>query len=400
MSVDAAAMDRLARRLLADRAGRLSAVELDAVLSWLGGGERHGAGRLSIALGRPQTRPHRVSQLYTLLDRQFFPRGRLDLQAAHLVGSGSRAEQKARFRRLIQAFHPDRYPEMADWLTPRSQALHKAYVAFKRGETLVQTVPVPKPSPARPKPDADPDHPWQPGPFRRSARLVPERSGWLRRLFTWGRRTQRLSTMLVAGLALVVLLPLLALHLASSRQENAGESMTGAASARLPTADRPMQSGPHTARPDPQPAAAAQHSSPGGPAQADARPASAPAAVSWETPPAGQIEALLQRFSRYVNRGDLDGLRGLLAESPRSDHGAGAGGLSAHYEQVFDRSRRRYQEFQVLDIEPRPPYWSVHTLSRLTMAFDDLTARHEETRYRLAIRRLDDGELRIVGLDD
>lgn len=392
-------MDRLARRLLADRVGRLSAVELDAVLSWLGGGERHGAGRLSMALGRPPTRPHRVSQLYTVLDGQIFSRGRLDLNAAHLGSTRASAEKKARFRRLIQAFHPDRYPDMADWLTPRSQVLHKAYAAFKRGDPIVPATPAPSraPSPARPKRQAEPDHPWQPGPFRRSARLVPKRVGWLRRLFNWSRRTQRLSTMVVAGLGLVVLLPLLALHLGSGDEDASGATTPRTEAARLPTADRPMRAGPPPTEPRPAPARAGEAVEPAGLTGPGLPQAPEP---SRETPAASQIEALLQRFSRYVNRGDLDGLRTLLDEPARPDHGVDAGWLADHYEQVFALSRRRYQEFQILTIEPHPPYWSVQTLSRLTMAFDDLTARHEEGRYRLTIRRLDDGELRIVGFDD
>jgi hypothetical protein len=407
-------MDRLARRLLADGAGRLSPTELDAILSWLGGGERNGASRLSMALGRPETRPERVSQLYRLLDRQILAHGRLDFDAAHLSGVRPEAEKKARFRRLIQAFHPDRYPELEAWLTPRSQVLHAAYSGFKRGVPQVQsTAPAQRPGRSARKTNAAPvrktEHPWQPGPFRQTARLVPERVSVLRRILGAGRRTQRLSSLLIVSLATIAVLPLLALNLAGNRDLYAGRSISseneqqvqGMFPAQPRLSDEQHGSGLEARR-------AAILSS------AEKDEESVPLAASAETlstsiggpiePGAeqlatAQVEAFLERFSRYIIGGDLEGLLALVDNDASAPDYVDTEWLTEHFGTIFATSRRRHQEFRVISIEHLQPYWSVQTLSKLTMAFDDLTARHDEQPYRLILRRKEDGALRIVGID-
>ena len=398
MNARARALHALARQLLNGQSARLDAGELDALLSWLSGSQLQGAGQLAEVLGRPEERPQRVAEVYAWLDRQLFASGRLNWSAAHVSSALPASERKARLRRLIQAFHPDRYPQLAAWLTPRSQVIHQAYVAFKRGDEEATASAAPARPATRPQRKSTPgkNHAWQPGSFRHSARLVPVRIGPLRRLLHWCIRTPRLSVILVGGLASVALLPLIFLSLADN---------PAASSAPTPRAD-------HPAAPDPSPpssellparlavdrtGAAMQFARAGsersGPGRAPT-PEPAPAPELMEA----RIEALLQRFSAYVNGGDLDGLLGLLAETPAEQEARRQ--IAARYGQVIESSRRRHQEFQILAIEQRPPDWSVQALSRLTMAFENLTARHEETRYRVTIRHYEDGQLRIAALDD
>lgn len=421
--VDTAAMDALARRLLRRRVGLLNAAELDAVLSWLSGGQRHGALQLCVTLGRPQDQPETVVALYQLLDRQLLGAGRLDAQAAHLAGGDlPHREKKARFRRLIQAFHPDCYPQLAAWLTPRAQLIHQSYAAFKRGEpwpaVLNQAAPaVASKTTGRPgsKPAASPqpEHPWQPGPFRRSAKLVPDRSGRLRWLLIQLGRSPRMAAVMIGALAVFTLAPLLLIYLADERS-SAGrpavvtaipadpdalvtESISLGAAATARAEQRLVE---RAASVDVVKAAdrvTIGNTQPPEPARQDDL-ADGTAAPAQEPPPArAEIELLLQRLGRYVSSGDRDALLQLIDQSIADE---ASEDMAEHYGRIIAGSRRRHQEFHILSIEHRPPdSWRVQALSRLTMAFDDLTARHEEGHYQVIIRQANDGQLRIAGFD-
>lgn len=422
--VDTTAMDALARRLLNQRAGSLNAAELDAVLSWLSGGQRHGALQLCVTLGRPQDQPETVEALYRLLDRQLLGTGRLDAHAAHLAGRDRpQSETKARFRRLIQAFHPDCYPQLAAWLTPRAQLIHQSYAAFKRGEPW-PTTPTTWTAPVTTRKDAgkrgmkapdspQPEHPWQPGPFRRSAKLVPDRTSLLRWLLIRLGRSPGLAGVLIGGLAVVTLAPLLLVYFADERP-NAAHPMlvtTMSTDAESPAAEpinvaaaatalaeqhlaqraasvRVLNVAGRDAVRDTQPPASARQ----------AERVDVPAPQPQEPPAArAEIELLLQRLGRYVSNGDNDALLQLMHHSAATDAGAE---MAEHYGRIIAGSRRRHQEFRILSIEHQPPdSWMVQALSRLTMAFDDLTARHEEGHYQVIIRQAEDGQLRIAGFD-
>ena len=417
-------MDILARRLLRRRVAVLNAAELDAVLSWLSGGQRHGALQLSVTLGRPQDQPETVVALYQLLDRQLLGAGRLDAQAAHLAGGElSNSESKARFRRLIQAFHPDCYPQLANWLTPRAQLIHQSYAAFKRGEPW-PTTPTTWATPAATRKATgrqgeksarapQPGHPWQPGPFRRSAKLVPDRSGPLQWLQIRLGRSPRMAGALIGTVAVLTLAPLLLVYLADERTNASHPTLVTAMSAdsESPTAESINLAAAATARAEQhlaQRAASVRVLNAAGPDSArDTRPpqparqtepADDPAIQRRESPAArAEIELLLQRLGRYVSSGDNDALLQLMDRSTAT--GAGAE-IAEHYGRIIAGSRRRHQEFRILSIEHQPPdFWMVKALSRLTMAFDDLTARHEEGHYQVIIRQAEDGQLRIAGFD-
>lgn len=397
-------MDALARRLLSGRTGLLDAPELDALLSWLAGGQRHGALQLSVTLGRPQDRPDRVKALYQLLDRQLLGAGRLDAQAAQLAGDHqSDSAKKARFRRLIQAFHPDRYPELAEWLTPRAQLIHQSYAAFKRGEPLPAAASQPARPAGNPKAAAagKPEHPWQPGPFRHSAKLVPDRTGSVRRLLLRLGASPHLAGALIAGLAVVALLPLGLVHFADERANAANVATVTAIPPATRTAFSERQLPEQEASVRVVSAAEQAPASDAGRDEPAAQQAWAAGAATEPLPePAtarADIELLMQRLGSYVSSGDINALVQLIDGSEVNDAGEQ---MLEFFDRIIAGSRRRYQEFQVLSIEHQPPeYWAVQTLSRLTMAFDDLTARHEEARYRVIIRQAADGQLSIAGFD-
>lgn len=415
MSADRAAMQDLAQGLMRGRTDRLSAAELDALLSWLGGGQRHGALHLADNLGRPDSHPEMLAALYRLLDNQLLGEGRLDPDAAHLNPSRPAAEVRARFRRLIQAFHPDRYPELAAWLTPRSQLIHHAYAAFKRGKPWPQsnvvgthgsqsaaTTQVNKAAGTVDRAA----HPWQPGPFRHSARLAPESRSPLQRFTQTLRRSPGLARGLIVAVAVIGLAPLLFFYWSDGPSHRSDALNTTVPAAAIRPADRaagPSEIHPAavaptavlSSLPPPAPAHEAAGSEAASPAPTAELEMMASASENAEVGESS-INLLLQRFGRYVSGGDLDGLLRLI-DPPRSDPGIDR--MVDYYDRVISESRRRHQEFQVLSIEYQTPYWSVQTLSRLTMAFDDHTARHEEARYRMTLRLDEDGQLRIASFD-
>lgn len=128
------------RRLRAGRTVTLDANQLDAVLAWLGGREhaRDSDGHLAALL--QHVGPARADEALTQnvlrqLDACLFIRGALDLEGAHVDHRIDRDERRVRYRRLMNAFHPDRFgADQATFLTARSQAIVAAYQRFKKGE--------------------------------------------------------------------------------------------------------------------------------------------------------------------------------------------------------------------------------------------------------------------------
>ncbi|MDZ7713662.1 MAG: hypothetical protein U5L06_11375 [Rhodovibrio sp.] len=121
-------------RLLGAGGDPFSAAELDAALSWLAGSRRCGGDSLAQVLGPAPDHPRRRIAVYEQLDWQLFEDGQLRLAGAHVDIDCDEATRRARYRRLMTAFHPDRYPEHADWLTSRSQAVHASYGRFRKGK--------------------------------------------------------------------------------------------------------------------------------------------------------------------------------------------------------------------------------------------------------------------------
>lgn len=107
---------------------------VEGLLLWLCGGRQGAAELPRRLLGDPETDSDMVERVYRALDADLFTRGELN------PVRGTRDERQARYRLLVRAFHPDRYPLLEDWLISRSQAINAAYAAFR----------------ANPGPDAEP----------------------------------------------------------------------------------------------------------------------------------------------------------------------------------------------------------------------------------------------------
>jgi len=210
MDPDRQAMQTLADRLLGNDDRPLSAAELDAALSWLAGSGRCGGDVLVELLGQAPDQPRRRVAVYDQVDLQLFGDGELDLAGAHLDIDVDHDTRRARYRRLMAAFHPDRYPDHGDWLTSRSQAVHASYARFRRGQPpesreaeREDATPARRATPER---RARPD--WRRA--RRSARLTPMAGpGPITRLRSWLLGVENLQQRILVGLAVVCLVPVL-----------------------------------------------------------------------------------------------------------------------------------------------------------------------------------------------
>lgn len=196
----------LAERILRGDLGRLDSAQLDAVLSWISGSEKLGAGELIRHVGVPRERPDVMRQVYRQLDERLFTDGKLDLRRAGVEPGVDDKLRRARFRRLMTAFHPDRHPDRVEWLTPRSQAILTAYRAFRSGEEAAAQHDR---ASARPK-GRRPKRPARGQRFpteRSSARLTPERAGPMTRMRIRLRNIEHLQGKILLVLAIVALVP-------------------------------------------------------------------------------------------------------------------------------------------------------------------------------------------------
>lgn len=207
-----AALKRLAEGLRLGRRLNPGARGREWLIHWLGGGGKEERRAAESELGVAGDDPERLEAAYRGLDRVLFDEGRLSAKAAGLAGMDDDSARR-RYRQLIKVFHPDRFPDLAEWLTPRSQAIHEAYARFKRGETGGDNAaPAAGSTPPRRPPDVR--RPW----IRDAGPLWPALvAGWRARL----RRVRNLPQKILALVAVVALLPVLHLYLAANGHEPA-----------------------------------------------------------------------------------------------------------------------------------------------------------------------------------
>lgn len=199
-------LDLLAERILRGDLPRFGAGELDAVLSWVSGSERAGAGELIRRLGTARERPDLMNRVYRHLEAELFDGERLNLLNAHLADGIDDKQRRARYRRLMTAFHPDRYPDDAAWMTPRARAINDAWRRFRSGEPASSTPAQPSPAgPAQRTKRRKPKRNWE--DERKSARLTPERPNLLNVLRRRLGRIDNLPAKLLLVLAMLVLVP-------------------------------------------------------------------------------------------------------------------------------------------------------------------------------------------------
>jgi len=183
---------------------RLVDHEIAGLLGWMSGssGSRE-ARELRQAFGQAGQDERVTERGFRLLDHALFDRQTLLEGAAGVGVDRSNDERRRRYRLLLSAFHPDRYPDRADWLTERSQIITIAYSRFKSGKPPIRPAPVVKPGPMavrkRPRRFVRPPTKW----LSRLARLLRQRFGgdpWL-------------AQKIIGLFALVLILPLLSVLL-------------------------------------------------------------------------------------------------------------------------------------------------------------------------------------------
>ena len=127
----------LALALKSDLLPPLSDSDLAAILGWLGhSSQPPEVAVLERLLGSASDSRQLTKHVFDQLDGLLFANGKLDLLAAGLAGETSPQGCRRRFRALMGAFHPDRFPWHAEWLTSRFQAVNQAYRDFKLNPDL------------------------------------------------------------------------------------------------------------------------------------------------------------------------------------------------------------------------------------------------------------------------
>jgi len=108
-----------------NRCERLPGECVEPLLHWLCGSRSGPAEAVYSYLGSPFDDLDQVQRVYRALDTVLFNHDEL------LPTKGGRYEQYNRFRLLSRVYHPDRYPELANWLGPRAQTINATLNVFK-----------------------------------------------------------------------------------------------------------------------------------------------------------------------------------------------------------------------------------------------------------------------------
>lgn len=207
-----AAVEKLAASLRERESVRLDEPAREWLMAWLGG-RRSGRDHLEAVLGVAGDDMTLLAAAYRSLDRTLFVNGRLDLEAAGLDADRGKVRVRRRYRQLIKVFHPDRFPELAGWLTPRCQAIHDAYARFKRGDADAPAAPARSRTGSR-RQDAHHRRPPGAGYWFRDPGPV-----WPALVARWRAslgRVHNLQQKVLIMVAIVALLPVLHLYLASN----------------------------------------------------------------------------------------------------------------------------------------------------------------------------------------
>ncbi|AHE99979.1 hypothetical protein [Thioalkalivibrio paradoxus] len=218
-------LQALASRLRQGMAWRLDDRELDAVLAWIAAGDAGFAAPLAEYLGPSQTDPELLRRIFEQLDRQIFRDGALQEEAAGVGQRLTVEARRVRYRRLMAAFHPDRHPELVQWVTPRSQAIHQAYARFRRNAAAGEPAP-PQTQAMRPRHGA-------PAPVaRRRWRRIHFGPGLLVLLRGQLAQVRNLQAKILTLVAIMAFLPVLHIYLtqgpARGAQSESGHDLVAA----------------------------------------------------------------------------------------------------------------------------------------------------------------------------
>ncbi len=215
-----APLDTLLDRLRRGQQLELELEQIEALIGWLNSANREAAD----TAGKHELDSVLVLLVLQQLDRSLFTRFRLDARAAGVSPDQPLELRKKRFRRLASAFHPDRFPDLADWLTERSQSVLHAYNRFKQDPDAELDDDRAQAGTASAPPSATaPTGPLRPAPPRRRPRRPGMRSA-VRALLLQLRgrfgRDPKLGHKLIALLALLAMLPVINLYLAPSASKS------------------------------------------------------------------------------------------------------------------------------------------------------------------------------------
>ena len=148
--------EELAEILLAGVPTAILWRHLDALLVWLGNPDNPHVAPLDGAIVRSGlTRPAASGRAYDMLDRMLFSDASAPPQRVlGLANPFDMAAAKLRYRRLIQAYHPDRHPARAREFTERLEQINVAYAILeqsKREAAVSAKPPTAAPSSVQPK---------------------------------------------------------------------------------------------------------------------------------------------------------------------------------------------------------------------------------------------------------
>ena len=106
--------------------------QIVVLLSWLAhSGRNPDVRQLEHAVGPAGSDDDILDAALSMLDVLLFDAESLHARQAGLGPEISRDGRRRRYRLLLSAFHPDRYPGRAEWLTARSQIITRSYARFK-----------------------------------------------------------------------------------------------------------------------------------------------------------------------------------------------------------------------------------------------------------------------------
>lgn len=128
--------NHLARTLMSGFATATLEQQLDVLLTWLGNPDNLHVADLDAAIAASGlARDEATERAYDILDGLLFadPTGPPHLILG-LPPTADAATVKQRYRRLIQAYHPDRHPALAVLHNQRTEQINLAYAAFERGD--------------------------------------------------------------------------------------------------------------------------------------------------------------------------------------------------------------------------------------------------------------------------
>lgn len=120
--------EALAEAILSGTPNEIVRVHLDALIRWLSGASSPDANAIDQALIKKDMEPGNAGNLaLALLERVLFADGADAFAQLGLAFNATEAEIRARYKRLVRVFHPDRQLGESDWLHDCTQKLNLAH---------------------------------------------------------------------------------------------------------------------------------------------------------------------------------------------------------------------------------------------------------------------------------